>query len=81
MTDSRKKAPAHSFRHAFINSLKQNRADPTVIQELVGQSQGALSLTLTRYGGRYEPQILLAEFSKLNLGVEGELKGLPRWEA
>jgi integrase len=79
VTTDRKKAAAHSLRHSWINAMKQARADEAVLKELAGHSHGASSLTLSVYGQGYEPRILLAEFSKLNLGVEDELRKLPRW--
>jgi integrase len=47
----------HSFRHTFINALKQNRkVDAYLISELVGHS--VQSITMSRYGKRYEPKKL-----------------------
>ena len=66
----------HSFRHTVINNLKQEGAKKTVAKELVGHSQG--DITYGTYGKGYTPAPLLRELSKLKLGVEGELKGLPR---
>ena len=79
VTTSRKKVAAHSLRHGFIDSLKQNRADAAVLKELVGHSHGANALTLSVYGKQYEPKTLLDEMLKLHLGIEDELKKLPRW--
>ena len=43
----------HSFRHTFINHLKQQGADPIVMQELGGHEfQGE---TLSRYSKKFEP--------------------------
>lgn len=46
----------HSFRHSVIDHLKQQGVEPHFINELVGHSQG--SITLDRYGKNYNPDIL-----------------------
>jgi integrase len=46
----------HSFRHTTIDFLKQLGVEPHFINELVGHSQG--SITLDRYGKNYNPDIL-----------------------
>lgn len=49
----------HSFRHTFINALKQNRAEGTMLAELVGHEVD--SMTMGTYGKRYAPRVLLEE--------------------
>ena len=46
----------HSLRHTCIDNLKQIGVEPHFISELVGHSQG--SITLDRYGNNYNPDIL-----------------------
>jgi integrase len=46
----------HSFRHSFIDTLKQLGVEPHFINELVGHSQGDISSD--RYGKNYNPDIL-----------------------
>ena len=46
----------HSFRHSVIDHLKQKGVEPHFINELVGHSQGNISLD--RYGKGYNPDIL-----------------------
>ena len=46
----------HSLRHTVIDNLKQIGVEPHFISELVGHSQG--SITLDRYGKNYNPDIL-----------------------
>jgi len=46
----------HSLRHTVIDHLKQIGVEPHFISELVGHSQG--SITLDRYGKNYNPDIL-----------------------
>ena len=46
----------HSLRHTCIDNLKQIGVEPHFISELVGHSQG--SITLDRYGKNYNPDIL-----------------------
>lgn len=62
----------HSFRHTFINAAKQLQVPEPIIKELVGHSLN--SITLGVYGKQYEARTLLAELSKLNFGIEDELR-------
>ena len=49
----------HSFRHTFINYLKQHQVSTDLIKELAGHAvEGE---TMGRYGKRYTPEILLRE--------------------
>ena len=58
----------HSFRHTFINALKQNRkVDAYIISELVGHS--VQSITMSRYGKRYEPKRLLDAIKTVKFDV------------
>lgn len=58
----------HSFRHSFINNLKQSRADKSVIKGIVGHEDG--SITYDRYGKSYEPNVMLTEILKLDYGLD-----------
>ncbi|KAF0218562.1 MAG: Integrase family [Geobacteraceae bacterium] len=58
----------HSFRHTFINDLKQKLVDERVVDELVGHSHG--SLALDRYGKGYALQTLLDAMLKLTYSVD-----------
>ena len=72
ITEDRSKC-FHSFRHTFINALKQQGAQDTVIAELVGHSTSG-SITMGRYGKRYQPHVLLDALVKLDYGIE-----IPAW--
>lgn len=57
----------HSFRHTFVNRLKQDiSVNDTLISELVGHSVD--NITMGRYGKRYRPQILKEAVEKIELG-------------
>jgi len=57
----------HSFRHTFINRLKQDTTvNDTLISELAGHSVG--NITMGRYGKRYRPQTLKEAVEKLEVG-------------
>jgi len=60
----------HSFRHTFIDVLKQNaRVDGTMLAETVGHEVG--SITLGWYGKRYTPKVLLEHvILKLDIGLD-----------
>jgi len=63
----------HSFRHTVTNSLKQVGVSETVISELVGHSTSG-SMTMGRYGKRYQPKVLLDALVQLEYGIQ-----VPRW--
>lgn len=47
----------HSLRHSFADGLKQQRVEKELISELMGHAQE--SITMSRYGKRYKPEVLL----------------------
>ncbi len=53
----------HSFRHSFANKLKQQGVSESIIAELLGHKNH--SITMGRYGKRYEPRVLLEALKKL----------------
>ncbi|HXE96069.1 MAG TPA: site-specific integrase [Dongiaceae bacterium] len=73
ITESRTKC-FHSFRHTFINELKQRGVQDTLISELVGHSTSG-SMTMGRYGKRYQPKVLLEALVQLDYGVD-----IPKWK-
>lgn len=64
----------HSFRHTFTDTLKQCGQSETVIAELVGHSTSG-SMTMGRYGKRYQPKVLLDALVQLDYGVQ-----IPKWD-
>ena len=59
----------HSFRHTFTDNLKQSLNVPDVmISELVGHSVD--SITMTRYGKRYDVEGLFDAISKVKYDVD-----------
>ena len=63
----------HSFRHTVTDALKQIGVQETLISELVGHSTSG-SMTMGRYGKRYQPKVLLEALVKLDYGVD-----IPKW--
>jgi integrase len=59
----------HSFRHTVTDTLKQAGVSETVIAEIVGHSTSG-SMTMGRYGKRYQPKVLLEALVKLDYGIE-----------
>lgn len=57
----------HSFRHNFIDNLKQNDVRDTYIKELVGHTDK--SITMERYGKRYNVGKLYKVISKIDYKV------------
>jgi len=68
ITESRSKC-FHSFRHTFINELKQRGIQDTLISELVGHSTSG-SITMGRYGKRYQPKVLLEAIRLVDYGID-----------
>ena len=62
----------HSFRHTVTDTLKQAEVSEIVIAELVGHSTSS-SMTMGRYGKRYQPKVLLDALLKLNYAINVEL--------
>ena len=59
----------HSFRHTFINSLKQDgQVEPYLIAELVGHAIN--SMTMGHYGKRYEPKKLFEAIKRLRFDID-----------
>lgn len=63
VTDNPKKV-FHSMRHTVADTLKQAGVLESVIAELVGHSTSS-SMTMGRYGKRYQPKVLLEALMKL----------------
>ena len=57
----------HSFRHTVINHLKQTGVEESRIKELVGHKDN--SITMSRYGKRYEPQVMFQTIEVLDFGL------------
>ena len=67
ITDDPKKV-FHSYRHTITNNLKQRGIEESIIAEIVGHSTG--SITMSRYGKRYEPKKLMEAMKKLDYGIK-----------
>ncbi len=66
----------HSFRHNFVNGLKQLGVQEQIIAELAGHSRG--SVTMETYGKEYEPRVLYEALQKLDYGIDfSSLKWTP----
>jgi integrase len=63
-----KKKVFHSFRHTFINNLKQSGVIEQRIAEIVGHTTG--SIDMERYGKAYNPKVLLDTLEKLDYGFD-----------
>jgi integrase len=59
----------HSFRHTVTDTLKQAGESETVIAELVGHSTSG-SMTMGRYGKRYQSKLLLEALMRLDYGID-----------
>lgn len=59
----------HSFRHTFINALKQIEVQETIITELVGHEHNT-STTMRVYAKPYTPTTLLEKLKLVDYGVD-----------
>lgn len=57
----------YSLRHSFANTLKQQGAQESIIAELMGHSNP--SITIGRYGKRYEMEKLFEAIKMLDYGI------------
>jgi integrase len=67
ITDDPKKV-FHSFRHTLANDLKQKGVVDSIIAEILGHS--VHSITLGRYGKKYQPLILLEGLQKISYKLD-----------
>lgn len=58
----------HSFRHTVANTLKQAGMHEVVIAEIMGHAND--SMTMSRYGKRYQPKVLLDALSHLDYELQ-----------
>jgi integrase len=73
ITDNPKRV-FHSFRHSLADRLKQAGVQETLIAEILGHSNSG-SVTMGRYGKRYQPKVLLDALVQLDYGVT-----IPEWK-
>jgi integrase len=57
----------HSFRHTFINAMKQAGCNPQAIKELAGHAKD--DITADRYGKPFSTVMLYNEISKINFDI------------
>ena len=62
----------HSLRHTVADTLKQAGVQEVVISEIMGHAND--SMTMSRYGKRYQPKVLLDALMHLDYGIE-----IPMW--
>jgi len=71
VTDDPKKV-FHSMRHTLADTLKQAGVQEVVIAEIMGHANDSMSMS--RYGKRYQPKVLLDALMNLDYGVT-----VPKW--
>jgi integrase len=62
----------HSLRHLVADTLKQAGIQEVVIAEIMGHANDSMSMS--RYGKRYQPKVLLDALINLDYGVD-----IPKW--
>jgi integrase len=67
VTDNPKRV-FHSFRHSLADRLKQAGVQDTLISEMLGHS--IESVTMGRYGKRYQPKVLLEALKQLEYEIK-----------
>lgn len=63
----------HSLRHLVADTLKQAGIQEVVIAEIMGHANDSMSMS--RYGKRYRPKVLLDALMQLDYGVD-----IPEWD-
>jgi integrase len=58
----------HSLRHTVADTLKQAGIQEVVISEIIGHANE--SMTMSRYGKRYQPKVLLEAMVKLDYEID-----------
>jgi integrase len=58
----------HSLRHVVADTLKQSGIQEIIISEILGHAND--SLTMSRYGKRYQPKVLLEAMQFLDYGIQ-----------
>ena len=58
----------HSFRHTFVDNLKQHGTEELKLKELVGHANE--SITTNRYGKKFTPEIQLDAIKRLDYEVD-----------
>jgi len=59
---------AYSFRHTFIDGLKQEELEESMVAQLVGHTHK--KITFGKYGKSFPVELLLKKLSKLNFSIE-----------
>jgi len=60
----------HSLRHTVTDTLKQAGIQEVLISEIMGHAND--SMTMSRYGKRYQPKVLLEAMMHLDYGIDAE---------
>lgn len=63
----------HSMRHLVADTLKQGDVKDSLISEIMGHSHN--SITTSRYGKQYRPEVMLEAMKKLDYGTS-----IPKWK-
>ncbi len=67
-----KRPSAYSFRHTFIDELKQQEMDEAMVAQLVGHTHK--NLTYGKYGKSFPVTLLFTKLNRLNFSIEKSLK-------
>lgn len=59
---------AYSFRHSFIDEMKQHGAEESVVAQIVGHEPA--NITLGRYGKKYPVKLLRKKIQQVKYGLE-----------
>lgn len=65
---------AYSFRHTFIDEMKQQEIDESIVAQLVGHE--CQSITFGRYGKKYPISLLLKKLKRVKYEIETQIIAL-----
>jgi len=62
---------AYSFRHTFIDEMKQQEIDESIVAQLVGHE--AANITFGRYGKKYPISLLVKKLKRVEYDIEAQI--------
>ena len=63
---------AYSFRHTFIDAMKQQEIDESIVAQMVGHEVS--SITFGRYGKKYPISLLMKKIKKIDYRLSGSIQ-------
>jgi integrase len=62
---------AYSFRHSFIDEMKQQEIDESIVAQIVGHE--TKNITFSRYGKKYPISLLVKKLKRVKYDIETQI--------